>query len=54
VDAPTQIMVTANDQYIEEYINAILPHARADQEQIEADIMDADIVEEEDDGEPQT
>ncbi|HCB59083.1 MAG TPA: hypothetical protein DEP82_14505 [Arthrobacter bacterium] len=49
VDAPTQIMVTANDQYIEEYINAILPHARADQEQIEADIMDADVLEEGDD-----
>lgn len=53
VDAPTQIQITQSDQYIQEYLEAVLPHVNADKEQVEADILDADIIEEEDSsGEP--
>ena len=53
VDAPTQIQVSASDQHIEEFISAMLPHTQQDNLAIEADIMDADILEEaEDDGQP--
>lgn len=46
VDAPTQIQITQNDQYIQEYLEAVLPHVKADNNQIEADILDADVLEE--------
>lgn len=45
VDAPTQIQVSVADQYIEEYVQAIMPLAAAHNDAIEADILDADIVE---------
>lgn len=57
VDAPTQIQITQSDQYIQEYLEAVLPGVAADNNQIEADILamdeieDAEIVEEPD-GEP--
>jgi len=49
VDAPTQIQVSASDQYIEEFIAAMLPETQKDKLAIEADIMDAEIVEEAED-----
>lgn len=53
VDAPTQIQITPSDQYIQEFLEMVVPHAKADNDQIEADIMDMDVLEEEDsDGEP--
>lgn len=44
-DAPTQIQITPSDQYIQEFLEQVIPMAKADQEQIEADIMDADVIE---------
>lgn len=44
-DAPTQIQITPSDQYIQEFLEMVVPMAKADQDQIEADIMDADVVE---------
>lgn len=44
-DAPTQIAVSVSDDHIREYLEALVPAAREDQLQIEADIMDADVVE---------
>lgn len=53
VDAPTQLQISASDQYIEEFIEAMLPHTQQDKLAIEADIMDAEVLEEaEDDGQP--
>lgn len=45
VDAPTQIQVSASDQHIQEFIEYLMPETRKDQQAIEADIMDADVVE---------
>lgn len=56
VDAPTQIQITQSDQYIQEYLEAVLPHVKEDNLQIEADIMDMDEIEDAviigEDGEP--
>lgn len=46
IDAPTQIQISATDADIEAYVNAIMPLAKADQLAIEADIIEADILEE--------
>jgi hypothetical protein len=43
-DAPTQVVITPNDQYIQEFLETIIPMAKADQDQIEADILDAEIL----------
>lgn len=45
VDAPTQIQISASDDQIREYVELIMPMARADNEVIEADILEADVVE---------
>lgn len=45
VDAPTQIQFTASDDHIREYVEMMMPQAREDQNAIEADILDADVVE---------
>ena len=45
VDAPTQIQLTASDQHIQEFVEFMMPQAREDQKAIEADILEADIVE---------
>lgn len=44
-DAPTQIQITPSDQYIQEFLEMVVPMANADKDQIEADIMDADVIE---------
>lgn len=45
VDAPTQIQVSVSDQAIQEYLEQVVPMAKAHNEAIEADILDADEVE---------
>lgn len=40
VDAPTQIQVSASDQYIEEFIAAVMPSAQQDMKVIEAEILE--------------
>ncbi|UOK18330.1 terminase small subunit [Arthrobacter phage BruhMoment] len=40
VDAPTQIQVSASDQYIEEFIAAVMPSAANDMKVIEAEILE--------------
>lgn len=54
VDAPQQLTVTVNDQYIQEYVEALSPLASAQNKAIEADIFDADVLEEAEtsDGQP--
>lgn len=44
-DAPTQIQITPNDQYIQEFLETVIPMAKADQDQIEADILEAEVIE---------
>lgn len=44
-DAPTQIQFSASDSHIQEFVEMLMPEARKDSEAIEADILDADIVE---------
>lgn len=43
-DMPTQIQITPSDQYIQEFLETIIPMAKADQEQIEADILEAEVL----------
>lgn len=43
-DAPTQIQITPSDQYIQEFLEAVIPMAKADHDQREADILDAEIM----------
>jgi hypothetical protein len=43
-DAPTQIQVTASDSHIMEFVEMLMPEAKKDNEAIEADIMDAEIM----------
>jgi hypothetical protein len=50
VDAPTQIQFSATDQDIAAYVQELMPLARQDMEAIEADIIDADVIEGESDG----
>lgn len=45
VDAPTQIQISASDDNIRDFVEMLMPEAKKDNETIEADIMDADIVE---------
>lgn len=45
VDAPTQIAVSVSDDHIRDYLEALVPAAKDDLLQIEADIMDADVIE---------
>jgi hypothetical protein len=40
VDAPQQLTVTVNDQYIQEYVEAMMPLAQAQNKAIEADILE--------------
>lgn len=51
VDAPTQVQVTANDEHIQQYMQKMGILAGADREAEEADIIDADIIEEGERGE---
>jgi hypothetical protein len=44
VDAPTQIQITPNDAYIEEYIRKVSPLAAASMAADEADILDAEEI----------
>jgi hypothetical protein len=53
VDAPTQIQFSATDQDIQSYVESLMPLARADPQAIEADIIEADIMEEGGNAEPQ-
>jgi len=46
VDAPAQVQITASDERIEEYMRNIGKLAAASMEADEAEILDADIVEE--------
>lgn len=46
VDAPTQIQITQSDQYIQEYLEAVLPHVKEDNNQIEFDILEEADMEE--------
>lgn len=46
VDAPTQVQITPTDAYIQDYIAKVSPLAAASLAADEADILDADIVEE--------
>jgi hypothetical protein len=46
LDAPQQIQITANDQMIEEFLEQVRPLAESQKEAEEADIFDADIIEE--------
>lgn len=45
VDAPVQVSVTPADSYIHEYAQRLLGKMDEDKEAVEADIIDADIVE---------
>jgi len=45
VDAAVQIQITQSDQYIQEYLEAILPSVKADNDQIEANILEMDEIE---------
>ena len=44
VDAPTQIQISASDDIIREYVEFMMPQAREDQQAIEADILEADVL----------
>lgn len=44
VDAPTQIQISASDDIIREYVEQMMPQAREDQLAIEADILEADVM----------
>ena len=44
VDAPTQIQISASDDHIREFVEMMMPQAREDQKAIEADILDADVM----------
>lgn len=46
VDAPTQVQITQTDEQIAAYLQKIQPLAQAQAQAEEADILDADIVEE--------
>lgn len=43
-DAPTQIQISASDSDIMNFVEMLMPEARKDNEAIEADIMDAEII----------
>lgn len=43
-DAPTQVTITPSDQYIQEFLEQVIPMAKADQDQIEADILEAEVL----------
>jgi hypothetical protein len=45
VNAPQQFNLTPTDEYIQTYLAKILPLAQADRDAEEADIEDAEIVE---------
>jgi hypothetical protein len=49
VDAPTQIQFTPTDQHIDAYIQKIRPLAEADVAGEEADIFDAEVIDDEED-----
>jgi acid stress-induced BolA-like protein IbaG/YrbA len=49
VDAPTQIQFTPTDQHIDAYIQKIRPLAEADVSGEEADIFDAEVIDDEED-----
>lgn len=48
VDAPTQVQFTPTDQHIQDYVAKITVLADADRDAEEADIIDADVLEDED------
>ena len=43
-DAPTQIQFSAADSEIQELVEYLIPATRKDQQAIEADILDADVI----------
>jgi hypothetical protein len=45
VDAPTQVQFSPNDEYIAEFVESLRPMASRDNAAIEADILDADVIE---------
>jgi hypothetical protein len=44
VDAPTQIQISASDSDIMNFVEMLMPEAKKDNEAIEADIVDAEII----------
>lgn len=49
LDAPTQIQFTPTDEHLNKYLNTIMQITGADKEADEAEIVDAEIVEDEED-----
>lgn len=47
LNAPQQVQITPTDQYLQEYLERMIPEAQADRDAGEADILDAEIIEEE-------
>jgi hypothetical protein len=45
LNAPQQVQITPTDQYLHEYLERMLPEAQKDRDAGEADIFDAEIVE---------
>lgn len=44
VDAPTQIQISASDSDIMNFVEMLMPEAKKDNEAIEADIVDAEVL----------
>lgn len=47
LNAPQQVQVTPTDQYLSEYLQRMLPEAQRDRDAGEADILDAEVIEDE-------
>lgn len=47
LNAPQQVQITPTDQYLHEYLQKFLPEAQRDRDAAEADILDAQIVDDE-------
>jgi hypothetical protein len=45
VDAPTQVQITPTDEHLQQYVAQMMALARREPEAEEADIIDADPVE---------
>lgn len=45
LNAPQQVQITPTDQYLHEYLQKMLPEAQKDRDAGEADILDAEILE---------
>lgn len=44
LNAPQQVQITPTDQYLNEYLQRMLPEAQKDRDAGEADILDAEII----------